>query len=103
MPHTCDFAGQCLQRSEVLHILVPGGLLFAALLAGAEWVNRTAEVKLRPGLSQAPPKSGPRAGMRWPIRMGRPSRILSRPMSSLPHWKSPARPQPGQGGNLRIC
>jgi len=36
-----------LQRGEILHILVPGGLLFAALLAGAEWVNRTAEVKLR--------------------------------------------------------
>ncbi|HVZ02867.1 MAG TPA: ATP-binding protein [Dongiaceae bacterium] len=36
-----------LSRDEVMHILVPGGLLFAALLAGAEWVNRTAEVKLR--------------------------------------------------------
>jgi PAS domain S-box-containing protein len=36
-----------LSRAEVLRILVPGGLLFASLLAGAEWVNRTAEVKLR--------------------------------------------------------
>jgi PAS domain S-box-containing protein len=36
-----------LSRTEVLRILLPGGLLFAALLAVAEWVNRTSEVKLR--------------------------------------------------------
>jgi PAS domain S-box-containing protein len=41
------FDSDGLPRSEVLHILLPGGLLFAALLAGAEWVSRSAEVKLR--------------------------------------------------------
>ncbi len=36
-----------LQRAELRGILLPGGILFAILLAGAEWVSRGAEAKLR--------------------------------------------------------
>lgn len=36
-----------LQSGEVQGILLPGGVLFAILLAGAEWVSRGAEAKLR--------------------------------------------------------
>ncbi|MDQ7249188.1 ATP-binding protein [Dongia sedimenti] len=36
-----------LQLAEVRGILLPGGILFAILLAGAEWVSRGAEAKLR--------------------------------------------------------
>jgi len=36
-----------LPVSEVRSILLPGGVLFAALLAGAEWVSRGAEARLR--------------------------------------------------------
>jgi len=36
-----------LQAAEVHGILLPGGILFAILLAGAEWVSRAAEARLR--------------------------------------------------------
>ncbi len=36
-----------LQLGEVRYILLPGGILFAFLLAAAEWVSRGAEAKLR--------------------------------------------------------
>jgi PAS domain S-box-containing protein len=36
-----------LQIEELRGILLPGGILFAILLAGAEWVSRGAEAKLR--------------------------------------------------------
>jgi PAS domain S-box-containing protein len=36
-----------LQLGEVRDILLPGGILFAILLAAAEWVSRGAEAKLR--------------------------------------------------------
>jgi PAS domain S-box-containing protein len=36
-----------LERGEVVMVLLPGGLLFAALLAVAEWINHSAEAKLR--------------------------------------------------------
>jgi PAS domain S-box-containing protein len=36
-----------LQIGELRGILLPGGMLFAILLAGAEWVSRGAEAKLR--------------------------------------------------------
>jgi PAS domain S-box-containing protein len=36
-----------LQKAEVDGILLPGGILFAILLAGAEWVSRGAEARLR--------------------------------------------------------
>jgi PAS domain S-box-containing protein len=39
--------GDGLQATEVRYILLPGGILFAILLAGAEWVSRGAEAKLR--------------------------------------------------------
>ena len=36
-----------LQRGEIQGILLPGGMLFAILLATAEWVSRGAEARLR--------------------------------------------------------
>jgi PAS domain S-box-containing protein len=41
----CDSDG--LQLPEIRGILLPGGILFAILLAGAEWVSRGAEARLR--------------------------------------------------------
>ena len=54
-------------------------------------------------LSQAPPKSAPSAGIRLPIRKGWPSRTLSRPTNSSPHWNSPAPPRGAPAGRRRIC
>ena len=39
--------GDGIQINELHGILLPGGILFAILLAGAEWVSRGAEAKLR--------------------------------------------------------
>jgi PAS domain S-box-containing protein len=39
--------GDGLQPGEVQGILLPGGILFAVLLAAADWVSRGAEAKLR--------------------------------------------------------